>query len=137
MRIAPRAICTLDLAYAGFCPPDFVGFGPYTRRWGTYEQLMQSARFCFCPAGGGPYSFRFQEALYTCVPVITADLLLPYDDMTDPHGRGVSWDDCVVRVPESDLLHLPRILRNISSTEYSRWGLCARTCISKYSMHAP
>ena len=51
----------------------------YDMSLGSYEDLMLNSRFCFTPGGGGPYSFRFEEALFTCVPVIPFPIFILLD----------------------------------------------------------
>jgi hypothetical protein len=75
----------------------------------AYAELLLNSTFVFAPGGEGGHSFRFAEALMAgAIPVVTTDLLLPFE-------AEFSWEDCVVRVPESALLQLPSLLRSFDA----------------------
>ena len=83
---------------------------PHRQRY-PYSELLLNSTFVFTPGGGGPHSFRFAEGLAAgAVPVVTTDLLLPFEPELD-------WSPCVVRVDEARIVALPSLLRAITSKE--------------------
>jgi hypothetical protein len=79
-----------------------------------YGALLLDSTFVFAPGGGGGHSYRFAEALVAgAVPVVTTDLVLPFE-------HELPWDACVVRVSEAAIVTLPQRLRQISDAEVLR-----------------
>lgn len=77
----------------------------------TFGELVMNSTFVFCPGGGGPNSFRFQEALAAdAIPVVMSYVTLPYTPEVD-------WSGCVVKVSEARVPDIPRILRQMPATE--------------------
>lgn len=73
-----------------------------------FRELISRSKFVVCPRGHGPSSFRLYETLYAGrVPVVVSDSWLP--PITIP------WEQCIVRVRESDAVHIPSILENHES----------------------
>ncbi len=76
---------------------------------GEYNRLLSDSKFALCPAGAGPNSLRFWEALATgSVPV----LLGPQPAL--PVGGSlpqIDWDAIVLRAPDDDIDDLPQRLR--------------------------
>lgn len=79
----------------------------------SFEDLLFNCSFGFAPGGGGPYSFRFSEALFAgAVPVVTDDLVLPMEDAGISRKR---WDECVVRVTLEELFALREVLMAVAA----------------------
>jgi len=78
----------------------------YSKRASWYEQVMVRTKFALCPRGKGPSSWRLYQTMEAgCVPVVISDdLVLP---------KGPAWEKFVIRVPETELLHLPSYLEKL------------------------
>ena len=87
----------------------------------SFAQLLSNSTFAFAPGGGGPHSYRFMEAIsHGAIPVVTTDLVLPFEPDLD-------WSGCVVRISEGALVTMPRVLREIEPEELAvRRDECAR-----------
>ena len=73
-----------------------------------YKTLMLSSVFSVAPAGNGLHSFRLAEAIFFgSIPVIVDD------EITLPFCGALDWRRFSVRVSESQIKDLPRILRAI------------------------
>lgn len=70
----------------------------------SYVHSILDSWFVLCPRGSSPSSYRLFEAmgLGRC-PVILSDAWVPVD--------GVDWRECSIRIAESDLAEVPRILK--------------------------
>ena len=86
----------------------------------TEEQLyltpyiMSETKYCIVPNGDSPTSKRFFDAiLYGCIPVIISDgYEYPFDKTI------VNWEECVVKIPQNKIKHIPDIIGNISNERY-------------------
>lgn len=68
-----------------------------------YADDLSRVRFALCPKGNGLGTIRFYEALETGrVPVVISDRWMPPAD--------IDWSRCMIRVPESEIAELPKIL---------------------------
>lgn len=78
----------------------------------NYRQLLLHTAYAFCPGGGGPFSYRFYEALAAgAVPVITDDMLRPLDGAYAARSAIPELlQACVVRVPVDAVHRMPSIL---------------------------
>jgi len=87
-----------------------------------YQDLLSRSEFSLCPRGFGASTIRFWESLRAgAVPVLLSDSLkLPPD---------VNWDECVVRVPEKEVLRVAEILSAVSKKERSEMS---RKCLEAY-----
>lgn len=75
----------------------------------NYTELMEGSAYAFAPGGGGPFSYRFFEALAAgAVPVITDDMLIPLEGTRS--RAATLLDACVVRVPLQAVAGLPDLL---------------------------
>jgi hypothetical protein len=93
-------------------PPDTHARVQHIDRWfdhtdeekASYVEELRDSKFVLCPRGVGPSSHRLFEtmALGRC-PVILSDDWAPVP--------GVDWDSCSIRMAESDVQELPRLLR--------------------------
>lgn len=93
----------------------------YRSRYGT--SLAQS-KFVLCPRGAGPSSMRIFEAMKAGrVPVVISDGWVPPD--------GPRWDQCSLRVKESEIQGLPRLLESLEE-QAPQMGLCARQEWERY-----
>jgi hypothetical protein len=71
-----------------------------------YQQLVGRSMFVLCPRGHGTASFRLYETLAAGrVPVIISDAWLPPAD--------VDWDGCAVRIAESQVSSVTKILERL------------------------
>ena len=75
-----------------------------TDNWTDYVRTLQAGQFVVCPRGRGPATHRIFEAMRAGrTPVIISDAWTP--------PPGIDWRTCSLRVPESDVADLPRLLR--------------------------
>ena len=76
-----------------------------------FDELMTDSTFAFCPGGSQVTSYRFTEVLSVgSIPVITPEIIAPFAPELD-------WTGCVVRVSQSRIVDLVRILRSIPPEE--------------------
>lgn len=76
-----------------------------------YPDLMWNSTFGFAPGGAGVSSYRFSEMLSTAtIPVVV-------DDMVPPLSPELDWSGCIVRISETRIIDLPRILRESFTAE--------------------
>lgn len=74
-----------------------------------YNDILSRSRFSLCPSGAGPASIRFFESLATgSIPVVLAD------HWALPEINGFNWNDCSIRIEESEYKNLRHILSSIS-----------------------
>ena len=75
-----------------------------------YNELLLNSRYTLAPSGTGPNSIRFWEALAVgSIPVLLADTLeLPDHKL---------WDDAIIKLKESDIELLPKLLEKISESK--------------------
>lgn len=72
-----------------------------------YQEVLARSRFSLCPRGTGANTLRFWESLQAgAIPVLFAD------DMVLPEG--FNWSSCAIKIPESDVWKLDKILSKIS-----------------------
>lgn len=75
---------------------------------------MAKSKYCVVPRGDSPSSKRFYDAVvYGCIPIIIADNFSLSFDKTQ-----VNWDNCVLRIKESEVDTLPYVVGNITESEY-------------------
>jgi hypothetical protein len=81
------------------------------------EQILNSS-FALCPRGWSPTTYRLFEvmALGRC-PVIISDEWVPIE--------GIEWQECSVRIAESDIRRIPDLLSG-RSADAERLGANAR-----------
>ena len=91
-----------------------------TRR---YNEVMNNSKYTLCPSGSGPNSIRLWEALAVgSIPVVLSDNLdLPNHEL---------MYDSILKIRESDLYNIGRILRNIPKVEEIRRR---KNCIKVYN----
>jgi|TARA_R110002110_G_scaffold157262_1_gene353142 hypothetical protein len=74
-----------------------------------YGQILSRSRFSLCPSGTGPTSIRFLESLGAgAIPLIFSD------SMMLPSFKGISWEDCSLKIAEKDYNNLTSILKDVS-----------------------
>lgn len=89
-----------------------------------YAEIIGRSKFVLCPRGHGPSSFRLYETLRMGrVPVVISDAWLP--------PPGVPWHDCIVRVAEKDVRHLPSVLER-HEPQWPRMAAGARRVYDRY-----
>jgi Exostosin family len=90
----------------------------------SYWTLLHHSKFVLCPRGFGASSIRIFEAMSAGrAPVIISD-----------HWQrtpGIPWNDFCVFVPESDVLRIPTILRELEG-DGQRMGQLARDTFQKF-----
>ena len=91
----------------------------------AYEEWLLNSTFVFCPGGSGVSSYRFTEALSAdAIPVVLSNLLPPLYPEVD-------WSQCIVRISEARIVDLPRILREMPTSEVqSRQRHCRRLLLT-------
>ena len=81
-------------------PPGGLSRADYERR---YREALRDSAFILCPRGGGPSTFRLMQAMIMGrAPVIISDAWCA--------PIGPRWDEFSIRVPESDVDEIPRLL---------------------------
>src|SRR5690606_39210646 len=80
-----------------------------------YNRVLCDSVFALCPAGAGPNTLRFWEALAVgAIPVLLGEKpLLPTGGSLEP----IEWDSAIVRINDSQLAQLPEILRKFTTRE--------------------
>lgn len=79
-----------------------------------FDDLMVNSTFGFCPGGSHVTSFRFTEVLSVgSIPVILPEVVVPFAPELD-------WSGCVVRISQSRIVDLPRILRAMPIEEIQK-----------------
>jgi hypothetical protein len=74
-----------------------------------YKDVLANSRYSLCPGGVGPSSIRFYESLRAgAIPVILSD------KMKLPEIKGLNWENCILKIPESDYKDLREIINNIT-----------------------
>lgn len=88
-----------------------------------YNELLLRSVFSLCPVGAGPNTIRFWESLGAgSIPVVLSDTFeLPKHDL---------WEQSIVRIKESDVDKLPKILDSYSCKQIDTMR---RNCISLYN----
>lgn len=90
----------------------------------AYIQEIRASEFVLCPRGISPSSIRLFEVMQLgSVPVILSDAWAPVP--------GPNWDECSVRIRESQITSLPNILKDLqprakmmgiqARKEWERW----------------
>ncbi len=84
-----------------------------------YKDILARSRFSLCPRGLEPNSIRFYESLEAgAIPILLSDAaelpVLPAE---------LSWEDCIIRVPEQDIALVPSMLAAISPAQEARLRL--------------
>lgn len=71
----------------------------------SYLELLRRSKFILCPRGIGTSSWRLFEAMKASrVPVIISDEWVP--------PEGPNWPEFSIRIPESEVSSIPKILEN-------------------------
>jgi hypothetical protein len=80
-----------------------------------YNRVLSDSVFALCPAGAGPNTLRFWEALAVgAIPVLLGEMpLLPEGGSLEP----IEWGSAIVRINDSQLAQLPEILRKFTTRE--------------------
>ncbi len=89
-----------------------------------YQDILARSRYSLCPRGKGPNTIRFWESLQTgAIPVLLAD------DMT--LSEGINWDECIVRIPEKDVLKINMIIPSIPQEKEQKMR---ENCLKAYTL---
>jgi hypothetical protein len=80
-----------------------------------YNTVLSDSIFALCPSGAGPNSLRLWEALAVgAIPVLLGEVpILPQGGSLPP----IDWDSIAVRIEDSLLPELPRLLQQMSMDE--------------------
>ncbi|MFN2974779.1 glycosyltransferase family 47 protein [Terriglobus aquaticus] len=85
-----------------------------------FSRVLARSRFCLCPRGVGAGSIRLFEAMRSGVaPIVIADRWI--------WPEGLPWEKFSIRVAESHLHHLERIVAE-REDDFARMGAMARLC---------
>lgn len=96
------------------CRKNHKTYNDYDTPGSMYSQIMMNSTFGFCPGGAGVSSYRLGEYLSTgTIPVVVGDMLRPF-------APEIDWSGCWIVVSEARIVDLPRILREMSSSEVKR-----------------
>jgi len=91
-----------------------------------YQDILVRSRFALCPRGTGASTIRFWESLQAgAIPVLIAD------DMRLPNF--FDWNQCVIRVKETDVQLIPQILEGIS---FKKELAMRKACLVAYDRFA-
>jgi hypothetical protein len=93
-----------------------------------YAEILLASKFVLCPRGNGAASIRLFEAMQLGIPPVIIS-----DDWVFP--KGPAWDECAVRIRESDLPRLELILSS-REAEWAELGANARKAYDTY-FHGP
>lgn len=111
----PRAVVENT---AGFLFYDRSDAAAYDRQKAHYQTILFRSKFVVCPRGAGAASIRLFETMAAGrVPVIISDQWVP--------PQGLDWEACSIRVRESDIASIPRILE-ASETRYPQMSAAVR-----------
>ncbi len=121
----PRAVIENTSAVNFFEGPEMAANEEYQTRVRLqkerYKEIVARSKFVLCPRGWGVSSFRLFETLAAGrVPVIVSD------EWVAP--RGPDWDACSVRIQESDVLNLARILE----AREAQWPVMAQNAADTF-----
>lgn len=113
----PRAV--VDVSHRNvFCDLPSADF---RRRRELFTQTVARSKFVLCPRGHGTSSIRMYEAMQAGrVPVVISDQWVP--------PTGPDWNSCIIRIPESDVRDIPRLLEEAES----RYESMAESSASAY-----
>jgi hypothetical protein len=91
-----------------------------------YGETISASHFVLCPRGSGPSSIRLFEVMKAGIaPVLIADnYLLPPD---------IDWDSFLIRVKESDIAKLPKILEPLLPTAAERGRLAHEAYLANFA----
>lgn len=91
-----------------------------------YIDLLNRSRFSLCPGGVGPSSIRFYESLNAgSIPILLSDTMLL------PEIKDLDWNDCIIKIPESDYKDLREIINNITPEKERE---LRENCIKAYEL---
>ena len=80
-----------------------------------YKDVLANSRYSLCPGGVGPSSIRFYESLRAgAIPVLLSD------KMKLPEIKGLNWEDCVLKMKESDYGLLREKISSISAKQENK-----------------
>lgn len=98
-----------------------INYASYTQE---YKNALQQSRFAICLRGVGSSTIRFWEALGAgAIPILISD------DMALPSE--VNWDECIIRIPEKDILSIPLRIANINFEQEQRMR---SNCLHAYTL---
>jgi len=88
-----------------------------------YNDVMSKSKFVLAPRGTGLSSFRQYEAMVLgCVPVVLSD------DLRQPEF--VNWEKCSVKIAESDVNTIPRMLKALEP-KFDSMSMAAKAAYKK------
>lgn len=87
---------------------------PHTKK-NPYFDIPANSTFTLCPRGIGNWTFRLYEAIISgSIPVILSDSFIP-------PFPGLDWNSFSIRIPESQLCNVDKILLSKKSDEIKRY----------------
>jgi hypothetical protein len=96
----------------------------------TYVETLARSDFGFAPGGTGPYTYRLMETLAAgAVPVVTLDMLLPFEGVLD------EWERCVIRVSYAELRELRATLLLIAPPGSDAFRARLAACRALWEAH--
>ena len=76
--------------------------------------LISKSKYCIVPRGDSSSSKRFYDAVvYGCIPIIISNRFKAPFNTTQ-----INWDECTLRLDESNISQLPDLIANISDDKY-------------------
>tara|TARA_R100001594_G_scaffold139265_1_gene183536 strand:- start:49 stop:972 length:924 start_codon:yes stop_codon:yes gene_type:complete len=87
-----------------------------------YKNILARSRFSPCPSGMGPASIRFFESLRAgAIPILLADT------WRLPSVKGVDWEKCTLKIPESEYNTMQDTLQSITPEQEDQMrSLCIK-----------
>ena len=74
-----------------------------------YQNILARSRFSLCPRGTGASTIRFWESLRAgAIPVLISD------KMRLPESSEVDWEECTIKIKESDIAKIDDVIKNIT-----------------------
>ncbi len=91
-----------------------------------YASTLAASHFVLCPRGAGTGSIRLFEVMSAGIPpvLISDDYLLP---------PGPDWDSFLLRVPESEIARLPKILDPLRGSSADRGRLAREAWLQHFA----
>lgn len=74
-----------------------------------YQNILARSRFSLCPRGTGTSTIRFWESLQAgAIPILISD------KMRLPGSSEFDWEECTIKIKESDVVKIDDVIKNIA-----------------------